>query len=329
MTRLDGAGARTVWPLARGTRIELIGQAGTAHLRTTNGSTPLAQPVVDVRTGTPRWSLPVEWSLLAARPDGGAAARNAAGAVARFNGTGQVLGMSPPMDLTNPVHEFQSWVGNTPGGLKAIAFDFDDATRWDATLTGRGVPSVEPRGRGSRQQNLAQRNPGTGIFVKSHLAFADRFELIRYRHLSVRVVPYNQSRWLYQSPGSDVFGNRYFTFGAGPIGGDTSLGCSGTLVSEVNRGSDVTTPPRDPLELLAYPLYTEDSLIENLLARNRAYGDDLPYACFPENDPGFYNSNSFAAGLLAAAGLPAPRFANRVPALFPGVRKPVPLFKFQ
>lgn len=107
------------------------------------------------------------------------------------------------------------------------------------------------------------------------------------------------------------------------------MACSGTLVSGVNRGSDLTIPPQDPLELLAYPLVAEDSIIEELLARDTAYDDDLPYACFPENDPGYYNSNSFAAGLLTAAGLPAPRFANRVPALFPGVRRPVPMFRFQ
>ena len=37
----------------------------------------------------------MEWTLLAASPDGGAVAQNAAGDMARFDGTGQWLGTTP------------------------------------------------------------------------------------------------------------------------------------------------------------------------------------------------------------------------------------------
>ena len=52
----------------------------------------------------------------------------------------------------------------------------------------------------------------------------------------------------------------------------------------------------------------EDLLIERLLALNAAYRNDLGYMCLPRAEGHGYNSNSYAAGLLNAARLPAPSF---------------------
>ena len=232
--------------------------------------------------------------------------------------------MSPPMDLTNPVHEFQSMVGNTPGGLKAIAFDFDDATRFDATLTGRGVPSVEPRGFGSRQQNLAQRNPGQGIFAKAHEVLG----LTGYFHVAIWVaIARTDPR---AAPGSvfineDEFSNKYFTIGGAPTG---LLPCTGNLKSDLSRGADVSPNPRLFKVRLAYRSGNEAQLIDALLSKDAAYGDNLPYACFPDNNPDYYNSNSFAAGLLSVTGLPRPSEPNAYANKFPGWWKPLPASAF-
>ena len=217
-------------------------------------------------------------------------------------------------------HETGDWIGLRDAELTSVVGEFSDATRWSAL-------------RGNAQNQQAVRRPGQGIFGKTHLAIEMPQNLARYRHVSIRVVPHDQERWLdtpnLQLPGTDQFGNRYFTLGAGSDGTDTNASCSGILKSDLNRTNDVGKPPWDPLESLAYPLGVEDALIAALLSRDSAYADDLPYACRPEQNPGFYNSNSYARGLLNAAGLPGPRFPDRMPTLVPGWLTPVPRSKFQ
>ena len=129
--------------------------------------------------------------------------------------------------------------------------------------------------------------------------------------------------------GTDEYGNGFFTIGAGSGNADTSYLCSGTLVSDRNRPADYSTPPWDPIEPLAYPPAIEDSIIASLIHADERYGDDLPYACRPEANPGTYNSNSYAHGLLDAVGLSGPRFPERAPMIVPGWLTPVPRSKFQ
>jgi hypothetical protein len=330
LIRLDDQGQRTDHAISLSARVDLVGQAGTVYLQTRNGNDFYSTTqALDVTTWTPRWTASPGWNLLAAAPDGGASALSGSGALLNVDHTGQQAS-SAALGIADPIQQFGNWIGQGAGDLKALAGDFSDATRWDATLAPVGVGLYEPRGFGDGSGSLQTRRPGTGIFVKSHLAEDILFGMIRYRHLSVRVTPHDQVAWTpYLAQPKDPFGNRFFTFGAGPIGGDTAWSCNGTLVAGVNRQNDVAVPPLDPLELLTYPLQAENLIIQDLIDRHLAYDNDLPYACFPENDPGFYNSNSFAAGLLNAVRLGQPRKASRVPALFPGVQKPVPLPKFQ
>ena len=211
-------------------------------------------------------------------------------------------------------------------------------TRWDAQAILR--PGVSVRllntrwaalvGNGQGQQR--PRQPGVGIFGKTHLAAGDPFNLIRFRHVSIRVTPRHWRDWVVagiELRGTDEYGNGFFTIGAGSDSSDTSYLCSGTLVSDRNRPADYSTPPWDPLEPLPYPPTIEDNLIASLIHADERYADDLPYACRPETNPGFYNSNSYAHGLLNAVGLPGPRFPERAPMIVPGWPTPVPKSKFQ
>jgi hypothetical protein len=108
------------------------------------------------------------------------------------------------------------------------------------------------------------------------------------------------------------------------------------LKAGFNRTRDVQVPPAIPLERLpvsASPLF-EDGWITKLLQRQRNYRNDLDYVCppiFPWEDG--YNSNSYARGLLEAAGLPLPFFPTSNlsfgPERYPGWTKPIPKEKFQ
>jgi hypothetical protein len=125
----------------------------------------------------------------------------------------------------------------------------------------------------------------------------------------------------------DEYGNHFMTIGAGTAEGDTSATCSGTLTKGINRARDVHTAPTN-LEKL--PLNASDELrvINDLYVYFAGYNDDLPYACVPELNPGKYNSNSFASGILRRAGAPLPLFQTRGTTV-PGWATPVPATKFE
>ena len=220
----------------------------------------------------------------------------------------------------NAVQLSGDWIGLRGSQVTAVVGEFPDATRFSAM-------------RGNAQGQLASAHPGVGIFVKTHLALQPLpFDLVRIRHVSIRVAPHDWRAWLEKGvelKGTDEFGNGFFTLGAGSDSTDTNLDCAGTLVSGVNRTNDYLVPPWDALEKLAHSHSREDALIQSLLNKQAAYQNDLPYACRPEANPGFFNSNSFARGLLKAVGLPEPRLPSRFPGLFLGWLSPLPLSKFQ
>lgn len=114
--------------------------------------------------------------------------------------------------------------------------------------------------------------------------------------------------------------------GAGTADGDTSFTCTGTLTKGINRGNDVTVPPVN-FERLPIGALDEIRLINDLVVYFNNYLNDLPYACVPEMNPGKYNSNSFASGLLRRAGSPLPLFPIRG-SFAPGWPTPVPSWKF-
>jgi hypothetical protein len=133
----------------------------------------------------------------------------------------------------------------------------------------------------------------------------------------VRVTPVNQD-WLTQNAtmfetcgppekcvplGKDVFGNKFFTIGAGSGTDDTNVQCNGILTKGFNRPGDVLTAPTQALKELPVDLALQGILVGSLIQSFRGYANNLLYYCFPEDRPGFYNSNSFSHGLLHAAGV--------------------------
>ena len=229
-------------------------------------------------------------------------------------------------------------------------------------VTGPALPEPKspwPGARGGGQAANAAARPGTGILVKGH-----RVPFTPYNHASIRVAPTNIGRWYegnpdlfylrnaegsIASPNIDSYGNRFFTFGAGPdAANDTGSACLlyphqiiGTLAGGINRPADVRESPAE-LARAHYSPLLENLLIERLLASNARYKNDLGYACLPEFEAPGYNSNSYAAGLLNATRIAPPSFPlvrqNGLPCggvnpvaceVYPGWTKPVPADSFR
>ena len=151
--------------------------------------------------------------------------------------------------------------------------------------------------------------------------------LSTYRHASVRITPTNQTKWLNDKTwgslffltGPDQGGYRYIALSGYPSGG--------MLTKQVDRPSDVGIQS-DRVEcgdLSTYLSQSEDDLILQLLNAFNAYQNNYSYTMIADQ-PGLYNSNSFAHGLLNAAG-----FSNVLvdsESLFVGWQNPLPASAF-
>ncbi len=167
-----------------------------------------------------------------------------------------------------------------------------------------------------------------GVFLKSHIVVEINE---RPLHAALRLVPRNQKDWLstnhaysnYFSAKPKYYGDlHYATLGAGP---NSVVPCSGTLVSGINRERDFSVFPVHHARIQV-PEPNEDTTMLVLLNATNDFQDGVvPYACYPESNDEYYNSNSFLHGLLNKAGLSAPPTLNfNGPPPFPGWSKPVP-----
>lgn len=311
ISRVASDGSVAEHPVATHTWIHSVGQAGTAYLLSPGG-----YRAMDVTSWIPIWTSSLGfYTPIAAHPDGGLAVHD------EFNGlyqtvtsTGQLDSSSAmPLRLKLPHQKFGSWIGVAAEGLRAVAGQFPDATRWYF-------------GAGNAQRNLRLSTPGIGIFAKSHAVK----EPITYQHVSIRIAPTFQDFWKQLKPADfvnrDEFGNYFMTIGAGTAEGDSNLFCLGALTKGINRENDVAVRPVN-LEQLPVGALEEVRLINDLYVFFGNYKNDLPYACVPEMHPGKYNSNSFASGLLRKARAPLPLFPTRS-RIAPGWATPVPPEKF-
>ena len=309
ITRRDEAGMLSHTPMEMSTSIHSVGQNGIVYVPSDEG-----YGAVDVTTWTPKWTAEGGYTPLAAHPDGGAAVFEPwTGTLRTVSGVGQLEATALHLPIRSPVQEFGSWIGVGEAGLLSVAGRFPDASRWRADG-------------GNQQGNLRLRSPGVGVFAKSHLIQAP----LNFQHVSIRIVPTFQNFWRNLKPNdfvnTDEYGNYFMTMGAGTAEGDISVLCSGTLTKGINRERDVDVDPIN-LEKLPLPAFDELRAINDLYVYFAGYKDDLPYACLPEMNPGMYNSNSFAGGLLRRVGAPLPLFPIRGNTA-PGWATPVPPNKF-
>ncbi|WP_422491555.1 RHS repeat domain-containing protein [Endozoicomonas sp. ALE010] len=155
-------------------------------------------------------------------------------------------------------------------------------------------------------------------------------------HLAVLAVPDDQQwaanlaskngRFLKGDANADLAANKYYTtFSAGP---DFNGLPPGKLESTPNRAGDepwnnvlysVINPPVISENLSCSPM-SDSEFINRLLAVESGFQSTLDYDFFPSMDEDGYNSNSFAIGLLNAAGV---EISINSPD-FPGAQKPVP-----
>ena len=305
VTRRDEAGGLVDTPMEMTASIHSVGQNGIVYVPLDEG-----YGAIDITTWTPIWATEGPYAPLAAHPDGGAALFEPwTGTYQTVNSAGQRDATSLHLPLRWPVQQFGNWIGASAAGLLSVAGQFPDASRWIA-------------GGGNQQGQAQVRNPGVGIFLKSHWAFEG---VPTFKHFSIRIVPSAQAFWRGTDPSGflpeDVYGNRFMTLGAGTGPDDTHLGCSGTLTKGKNRNRDVIEAASS---LDQYPVSRshESEVIWSLIEAFNRYADNLPYACFPESNPGSYNSNSFARGLQDVVGLPTP--SARPNLVAPGWFTPVP-----
>ena len=111
------------------------------------------------------------------------------------------------------------------------------------------------------------------------------------------------------------------TWGAGP-----SMVIAGDLVSNNNRTRDIDLSIKIYQSPNLVPLNQESNYTNLLNQLDNNYKDNLSYDPFPNlgNSSG-YNSNSYASGLLNAAGIDSPQINNLT---LPGYRKPIPAENF-
>ena len=181
--------------------------------------------------------------------------------------------------------------------------------------------SIWAHPQGDQRNSNAASDPSLGLFAKGHIVIPTPES-----HVSIRIVPKNQSRWVQELPqifnNDDGKGHFFATIGAGA----TVFPCFGSLKSDVNRPGDVGIA-KQWIERLQYPPILEDTLIERLFQRDSNYHDDLAYGCTTLVE-GEYNSNSYAHGLLDAADIPPPVFPLVNRWLFVGWGKTVPASNF-
>jgi uncharacterized protein RhaS with RHS repeats len=124
-------------------------------------------------------------------------------------------------------------------------------------------------------------------------------------HTSIRIAPDN--------------GHKAFTLGAGPASLTRALaGAPTTLVSERDRSGDVGAQTASiDLNLGGQ---AEAQVIKKLAAQDAAYQDDLAYELEPKTGDPKFNSNSYTAAMLRAAGIVIPAFKYDVP----GFDNPIP-----
>jgi RHS repeat-associated protein len=207
---------------------------------------------------------------------------------------GRFLSVDPSMDLKKTIQSPQMW--------NRYSYVVNNPLRY-----------TDPDGR----DIYAQVQEVTGGNDYAHLPTDYQY------HVSLRIEPNDQQAWSDArfANVNPATGRKYATIGAGPEHGLGSLiGKAGHLISGINRPRDVDLSIKVIEIKLNLKGRDENTVITTLFAANAAYKNNAQYELFPFSSNA-YNSNSFAAGLMMAAGLQLPTIRLSVP----GYDKPLPL----
>lgn len=178
------------------------------------------------------------------------------------------------------------------------------------------LPQVRAGGIFKKVRYLTQAH---GIFLEGHYLINLG---VAYSHAFLRITPTDQDTWRTPRPSfferQDQYGNYFATIGAGP---SNALG--GQLIEGIDRPHDVSDPAWFSVKL-GVPEDQENDVIRNLLRSYGSYQNNLNYDFIPT--PGYYNSNSYVAGLLDSVGVNKPSYITDDS--FPGWGQPVPTSAF-
>lgn len=176
ITRFDEEGSRTDRAVPLGTRIELVGNTGTAYLNQlaqTSAITSIEKKAVDVTTWATKWTLPTNYSWVAAGPDGGAVVSELTqlspyippyDQLTMFDGTGQPV-ESPFMYLTAPILNNGDFIGTSGGIMSMITGTYTDKTDFYAAYRRASTNSEVPSWQGnSSSQNASSVLPACTVF---------------------------------------------------------------------------------------------------------------------------------------------------------------------
>jgi hypothetical protein len=287
---------------------------------------------MDMTTGQVEWTSTVGGVSLAILEDNQVAVSYAQGATTTILGAdGMTVATGQPAFSTymgySPL-EFAGadWIAPYPMALAGVAAYINPEA-------GYAFSSGGDQWLGGRAKKTDR-----GIFGKGHV-IVGTFGV--YRHASIRITPQDNGFWSRWNPyalepqsATDQHPDGTVTIGAQGTQGVPL--CGGKLVSDFNRDADLNQPPAtnadgsQDFEHLTYPTLNEEMLIKTLVTLNHNFHqNELDYECRPDEGEEEYNSNSFAAGLLNAARLPAPAFPLVDISNYPGWIQPVPVGAFE
>ena len=170
---------------------------------------------------------------------------------------------------------------------------------------------------------------GEKVEVYYHLVVSPYLDSAR--HFSIRITPDDQKSIAKDSRYSnvDADGNHYTTLSGYPSP-TVSMDHIGTLTKQQNRSTDVGKQEGSSAVSLPKGM-NENQFIGKLQSSFDNYNDNLNYDLFPAKGTDGYNSNSFATGLIGAAGGKAPDLPMTGLARLhaPGYDKPVPKTCFE
>lgn len=149
------------------------------------------------------------------------------------------------------------------------------------------------------------------------------------RHSAIMIVPTDQATWAADPRFARVTkaGLHYATLSAHPHDMTSNVGIAAGLTklrSTVSWSADEWKTLKE-IEVLSFVGMTENQMIQKLFDLDAAFDDDaLKYKLSPDESDNSYNSNSYAHGLINAAGLTT----GVAPGWHPGWDRPLPAAEF-